>query len=160
MKECPKCKHVLEDSCDFCPYCGQSLVNVRKTEENKDPSGDSHLKIINSETISGTEIKKKKKEEKETLLTESEAKKVKMINTIDLCLGWALIILPFMFHGLSFGFFWYLLIAGVAFLTLICHVNEMKTTTDKDGTIGFFVIMIIVGIVMFIWGPLNPNYSM
>ena len=64
-----------------------------------------------------------------------------------------------MFHGFSFGFFWYLLIAGVAFLTLICHMNEMKTTTDKDGTIGFLVIMIIIGIIMFIWGPLNPNYK-
>lgn len=159
MKECPKCKHVLEDSCDFCPYCGQSLANVGKTEVIKDSSEDSPLRIINSETISGAEKKEGKKEEKETPLTESEAKKSKMIRTIDICLGWAWIILPFMFHGFSFGFFWYLLIAGVAFLTLICHVSEMKTTTDKDGTIGFLVIMIIVGIIMFIWGPLNPNYS-
>ena len=155
MKKCPKCKHVLEDSCDFCPYCGQSLANVGKTEENKDSSEESPSRVINSVTISGTE----KKEEEETPLTENEAKKGKRIKTIDIYLGWALIILPFMFHGFSFGFFWYLLIAGVAFLTLLCHVNEVKTTTDKDGTIGFLVIMIIIGIIMYIWGPLNPNYS-
>ena len=35
MKECPKCKHVLDDSCDFCPYCGQSLVNVGNVEEKR-----------------------------------------------------------------------------------------------------------------------------
>ena len=154
MKECPKCKHVLDDSCDFCPYCGQSLVNVGNVEEKKEFSEDSPSAIINTGTILG-----KEKEEEEIPLAESDAKKGKMIRTIDICLGWTLIILPFVFHGFSFGFFWYLLIAGVAFLTLICHVSEMKTTTDKDGTIGFFVIMIIVGIIMFIWGPLNPNYS-
>ena len=87
-------------------------------------------------------------EEKEEIpLTESEAKKGKRLNTINIYLGWFLIIAPFMFHGFSFGFFWYLLIACVAFLTLICHMNEMKTTTDKDGTIGFLVIMIIIGII-------------
>lgn len=158
MKECPKCKHVLEDHCDFCPYCGQSLANVGSVEENKESSEDSPSMIINTGLL-GKEKEEEKKEEEETPLTESETKKGKMTKTIDICLGWALIILPFVFHGFSFGFFWYLLIAGVAFLTLICHVGEMKTTTDKDGAIGFLVIMIIVGIIMFIWGPLNPNYS-
>ena len=150
MKECPKCKHVLEDHSDFCPYCGQSLASVPKTSKMKSSEGINPGGILNEP----------KKEEKEEIpLTESEAKKGKRLNTINIYLGWFLIIAPFMFHGFSFGFFWYLLIAGVAFLTLICHMNEMKTTTDKDGTIGFLVIMIIIGIIMFIWGPLNPNYK-
>ena len=151
MKECPNCKHVLEDECDFCPYCGQSLVSVPKTSEKKPSRGMNPGRMLNEA---------KKEEEKEEIpLTESEAKKGKRLNTINIYLGWFLIIAPFMFHGFSFGFFWYLLIACVAFLTLICHMNEMKTTTDKDGTIGFLVIMIIIGIIMFIWGPLNPNYK-
>lgn len=74
MKECPKCKHVLEDSCDFCPYCGQSLANVGKTEEIKDSSGDSPLRIVNSETISGTE---KKKGKRKLRLQKVKQKKVK-----------------------------------------------------------------------------------
>lgn len=159
MKECPNCKKVLDDSCDFCPYCGQSLANVGCAKDNKESSGDSPSNIINPGTISLAEKKEENKKEEETPLTESEVKKGKMIRTIDIYLGWALIILPFMFHGFSFGFFWYLLIAGVAFLTLICHVSEMKTTTDKDGTTVFLFIMVIIGIIMFIWGPLNPNYS-
>ena len=150
MKECPKCKHVLEDHCDFCPYCGQSLASVPKTSKMKSSEGINPGEILNEP---------KKEEKKGIPLTESEAKKGKRQNTINIYLGWAIMIMPFIFHGFSFGFFWYLLIAGVAFLTLICHMNEMKTTTDKDGTIGFLVIMIIVGIIMFIWGPLNPNYK-
>ena len=65
MKECPKCKHVLEDHCDFCPYCGQSLASVPKTSEMKSSGGINPGGIISAG----------KKEEKAIPLTESEAKK-------------------------------------------------------------------------------------
>ena len=149
MKECPKCKHVLEDHCDFCPYCGQSLASVPKTSEMKSSGGINPGGIISAS----------KKEEKEIPLTESEAKKGERVRIVDICLGWLLIILPFVFHGFSFDFFWYLLIAVVAFLTLISHASDIKTTIDKGGAVGYLVIMIIIGIIMFIWGPLNPNYK-
>lgn len=155
MKECPKCKHVLEDSCDFCPYCGQSLANVRITEEIKDSSGDSPLKIINSETISGTE----KKEEKNRPLTEDEAKKVKVLRIVGICMGWCIIILPFIITGFSFGFFSYLLIGVVLFLLPSLYGSNSNMSNDKDVVNGVLVIYIIIAVVLYIWGPLNPNYS-
>lgn len=42
MIECPKCKHVLEDHCDFCPYCGQSLAS--KKEKEKTPLTEDEIK--------------------------------------------------------------------------------------------------------------------
>lgn len=89
-------------------------------------------------------------------LQKVKQKKGKRVRIVDICLGWLLIILPFVFHGFSFDFFWYLLIAVVAFLTLISHASDIKTTIDKGGAVGYLVIMIIIGIIMFIWGPLNP----
>lgn len=41
MKECPKCNNVLEDNCDFCPYCGQSLISVESVELEKQVQSNS-----------------------------------------------------------------------------------------------------------------------
>lgn len=154
MKECPKCKHVLEDSCDFCPYCGQSLANVGKTEENKN-SSDLPSKIINSGTISGNE----KKEEKNKPLTEDEAKKVKVLRIVGICMGWCIVILPFIITGYSFGFFFYLLIGVAVFLLASLYGSNSNMSDDKDVVNSVLVIYIIIAVVLYIWGPLNPNYS-
>lgn len=154
MKECPKCKHVLEDSCDFCPYCGQSLANVGNTEEIKDSSGYSHLKMINSEIISGTE----KKEEK-IPLTESEIIKTKILRIVGICMGLCIIIIPFVLNGFSIGIFWYLLIGLAIFLLMALLGCNSKMSDDKEVTNTCLIVYLIIAVIMFIFGPLNPNYS-
>ena len=126
MIECPKCKHVLEDHCDFCPYCGQSLAS--------------------------------KKEKEKTPLTEDEIKKTKILRIVGICIGLCIIIIPFILNGFSIGIFWYLLIGLAIFLLMALFGCKSELSDDKDVTNTCLVVYLIIAVIMFIWGPLNPNY--
>lgn len=126
MKECPKCKHVLEDHCDFCPYCGQSLAS--------------------------------KKEKEKTPLTEDEIKKTKILRIVGICMGLCIIIIPFILNGFSIGIFWYLLIGFSIFLLMALFGCKSEMSDDKDVTNMCLIVYLIIAVIMFIWGPLNPNY--
>lgn len=126
MKECPKCKHVLEDHCDFCPYCGQSLAS--------------------------------KKEKEKTPLTEDEIKKTKILRIVGICIGLCIIIIPFILNGFSIGIFWYLLIGLAIFLLMALFGCKSEMSDDKDVTNMSLIVYLIIAVIMFIWGPLNPNY--
>jgi hypothetical protein len=126
MKECPKCKHVLEDYCDFCPYCGQSLAS--------------------------------KKEKEKTPLTEDEIKKTKILRIVGICMGLCIIIIPFILNGFSIGIFWYLLIGFSIFLLMALFGCKSEMSDDKDVTNMCLIVYLIIAVIMFIWGPLNPNY--
>lgn len=126
MKECPKCKHVLEDHCDFCPYCGQSLAS--------------------------------KKEKEKTPLTEDEIKKTKILRIVGICMGLCIIIIPFILNGFSIGIFWYLLIGFAIFLLMALFGCKSEMSDDKDVTNMCLIVNLIIAVIMFIWGPLNPNY--
>lgn len=126
MIECPKCKHVLEDHCDFCPYCGQSLAS--------------------------------KKEKEKTPLTEDEIKKTKILRIVGICIGLCIIIIPFILNGFSIGIFWYLLIGLAIFLLMALFGCKSEMSDDKDVTNMSLIVYLIIAVIMFIWGPLNPNY--
>ena len=149
MKECPKCKHVLEDHCDFCPYCGQSLASVPKTSKMKSSEGINPGGILNEP----------KKEEKEGIpLTEDEVKKTKILRIVGICMGLCIIIIPFILNGFSIGIFWYLLIGLAVFLLMALLGCKSEMSDDKDVTNMSLIVYLIIAVIMFIWGPLNPNY--
>lgn len=149
MKECPKCKHVLEDHCDFCPYCGQSLASVPKTSKMKFSEGINPGEILNEP---------KKEEKKGIPLTEDEVKKTKILRIVGICMGLCIIIIPFILNGFSIGIFWYLLIGLAVFLLMALLGCKSEMSDDKDVTNMSLIVYLIIAVIMFIWGPLNPNY--
>lgn len=149
MKECPKCKHVLEDHCDFCPYCGQSLASVPKTSKMKSSEGINPGEILNEP---------KKEEKKGIPLTEDEVKKTKILRIVGICMGLCIIIIPFILNGFSIGIFWYLLIGLAVFLLMALLGCKSEMSDDKDVTNMSLIVYLIIAVIMFIWGPLNPNY--
>lgn len=78
---------------------------------------------------------------------------------IALYLGLGLIFGPFIINGFSFGFFWYLLIIGVAFFTFLVYGIDGKREGEAKFVKNILVGFCIVLVVMLEWGPLDPNYS-
>lgn len=81
------------------------------------------------------------------------------LSKVVLIIGGILIFAPFFITGFGFNFFWYLIITGLAFFSFLmlgvdgCSKNEYSYV--KSILIGF----LIIGCVMYLWGPLNPNYN-
>ena len=146
MKECKKCNATFEDKHDFCPHCGQKLTP--KVEKRR-----------NSNKLAEILSDKENPNPKLRPLTEKEAVICKYKNYLGVFLCLYISITPFYLFGFSFGFFWYLLIAFVIFLLLSLWGTAWKTREDMSTVNEVLIMLIVIGFIMFLWGPLNPNYN-
>jgi len=92
-------------------------------------------------------------------VSEESKKKTIELAKIARWIGCFLVIAPFIWSGFGFNWFWYLVIIIVALFTLMMYGVEGKDIADyslvKNTLIGFLV----VGCIMYLWGPLNSDYG-
>lgn len=105
------------------------------------------------------EIKKEcrtneKKEENEDI-----AQKASLLTKIALGVGVILVLAPFFITGFRFGWFWYLIIIGVAFFCLSLLGTDGKEKEDYSDAKVTLIGFCVVGCLMYLWGPLNPDYE-
>lgn len=127
----------------------EDIVNCLK--ENKE-------ELINKRN-EREEIKKEWRSNTKKEGNEDIVKKTTLLIRIALCVGAILILAPFIITGFGFGWFWYLIIIGVAFCCMSLLGTDRK---DRGAYSDVKVILIgfcVVGCIMFVWGPLNPDYE-
>ena len=73
-------------------------------------------------------------------------------------LGLLIAILPFFITGFSFYFTWYILIAITILAVFAALGSEEKTEENLSMVNTCLVVIIIIAFIMYMWGPLNPNY--
>ena len=106
------------------------------------------------------EAEKKERTSKEMKMKmDNEGGKAVRFSKIALWIGIALILGPFYISGFGFGLFWYLVIIGI----VICSLMLLGTDGRSEGDYSFVKTILMgycaVGLIMYLWGPLNPNYS-
>lgn len=118
---------------------------------------DKKEKLLNDIKQVETKKKGKSKEKKKVIVNEEE--KTIRLTKIAFWLGVILILAPFFITGFGFGWFWYLLIIGVAILCLALMGTDGRNKGDYSFAKSILIGFCIVGCLMYIWGPLNPNYK-
>lgn len=92
-------------------------------------------------------------------VTPEERKKTQQLAKLTAIIGAGIVIAPFFITGFKFGFLWYVLLLIVAFLAFAAWCDECKYKEDR-GTIKLVLTLICAaGLAMYLWGPLNSNYS-
>ena len=119
----------------------EELLNKRKQVEAK----------IKAE---GKKREWRKKEKNEDLV-----KKAILLKKIALCGSVILVLAPFFITGFGFGWFWYLLIIGVIILCLALMGTDGSDKGDYSLVKSILISFCVVGCLMYLWGPLNPNYE-
>ena len=89
---------------------------------------------------------------------EEEGGKAIRLAKIVLIIGLILVLAPFFITGFGFNWFWYLVIIGVAFFTF-CMTGVDGVKGDYSYVKSVLIGFLFVGLIMFLWGPLNPNYG-
>lgn len=145
MKECRKCNKTFDDSAIYCPICGEKLEVQVPQKVNKTQFEDTVIKDIKS------------KLNEPHPLPPNKVKGYVIKKNILIILGLLIAILPFIITGFSFFFTWYILIAFVVFV--VYNERSSETTEENLSVINtLLIIFLIIALIMFIWGPLNPNY--
>lgn len=127
----------------------EDLVNCIK--DNKD-------ELLNNRKQAEAKQKEKIDEEKKEIYAD-EGKKAIRLAKIALWLGVILVLAPFFINGFGFGWFWYLVIIGVAFFTFTLFGVDGKSKGEYSDTRAILIGFCVVGCLMYLWGPLNPNYE-
>ena len=113
---------------------GEELLNNRRQAETK-KIGEGKEKVVDEE-------------EKAVRLTK-----------IAFWIGVILVLAPFFITGFGFGWFWYLLIIGVAIFCLALMGTDGRDKGDYSFAKTVLIGFCVVGCLMYLWGPLNPNYD-
>ena len=101
------------------------------------------------------EIKRESKKEK----NEDVVRKAILLKNAAFGGGVILILAPFFITGFGFGWFWYLLIIGIAILCVAVLGTDGRNKDDNLFVKSAFIGLCVVGCLMYLWGPLNPNYE-
>ena len=150
MKECKNCNKTFDDSAIFCPLCGEKLEEQVSQKVNKDQFEDTVIKNIQSQL---------NKPRQPHPLPPDKVKEYVIKKKLLNILGLLIAILPFFITGFSFFFTWYLLIAFVVFIVYVEHSDLDETTEENLSEINtLLIILLIIALIMYIWGPLNPDY--
>lgn len=92
-------------------------------------------------------------------VTEESKNKTVSLAKIAGIIGCILILAPFFITGFGFNWFWYLVIVGVVVFTLAMFGVEGKEISDYSMVKTTFIGFLVVGCIMYLWGPLNPDFS-
>lgn len=143
--------HFVENqkSAKFKDITAEDLANCMK--ENME-------ELINNRKKKEDELKERKDAKKKEIY-ENEGKKAVLFAKIALWVGVILVLAPFFLHGFKFGWFWYLVIVGVAFFCLLLYGTNGRQKGDYSFAKSTFVGFFIVGFIMYLWGPLSPSYK-
>lgn len=90
---------------------------------------------------------------------ENERKKAVLLAKTTFVFGVILILVPFFLHGFRFGWFWYLLIVGIAFFSLMLYSIDGKGKDQLSLVKSILAVFCVVGFIMYLWGPLSPSYK-
>ena len=181
---CKKCGTKQQDGHTFCPKCGTPFGEIIQTKKEVvyDVSEEKVEKVLLDEKTSvnpgevlpgseGVETKHVHENVEASLPKQNGVRQdnndtkydfnpedVKYVGRMLVVgLGIAIIALPFLMHGFSFGWFWYLTIVAVGYLLYKIFekgVKKLSISEIKKGIVAFFFI----GFVMFMWGPLSSSY--
>lgn len=147
---CSKCGNQIKDGFEFCPNCGTPAYIEKKESksENENQGEDTAIKDIQSQLNLPHP------------LPPNKVKGYVIKKNMLIILGLLIAILPFIITGFSFFFTWYILIAFVVYVVYTEHsnFNNEKTEENSDLINAFLIIFLIISLIMYIWGPLNPNY--
>lgn len=146
MKECKKCDRTFDDSVTFCPFCGEKLG-----DEDSQVFNESHIEDAVLKNVQGPS-------EKETPLPPGKVSSFLLRRKLGIYLGLLIAILPFFITGFSFYFTWYILIAITILAVFAALGSEEKTEENLSMVNTCLVVIIIIAFIMYMWGPLNPNY--
>ena len=147
-KKCVQCGEELEEDMDFCPFCGK--------KQNMEES-DTSEKDDKQQPLDHQEPTNEENEEDNIPLTPDELEKVKLMKIIGVGLSACIVILPFIIRGGSFGIGWYALMAFSAMVG-IAFTGKRETKGDKKALNFGLILLTIIAIIMYIWGPINPKY--
>ena len=127
----------------------EDLANCLKEKKEELINNRNKREEIQKEWRSNT-----KKEKNEDVV-----RKAKLLRNIAFCVGVILVLAPFFITGFGFGWFWYLIIIGVAFFCLSLLGTDGKEKGDYSDAKIILIGFCIVGCIMFVWGPLNSDYE-
>ena len=130
------------------------------TQGEELPNVDAQVKTsLDDESILKTQSTQQS-EEKESAeeLTEKEISSTKFLLLIAKTAALAIIVLPFINVGTSFGIGWYILIVIVGLVLLAMFGTDVKTKEDKSMVKFCLILLAIIAAVMYFWGPLNDRY--
>lgn len=148
MKECKKCNKIFDDSTIYCPICGKKLEELVSQKVNTDQYEDTSIKDISSHLNKPLPPNKRK------------VYVIKKKMHFFLCL--LIATLPFFITGFSFFFTWYILIAFVLYVAYKEYSEgfaiENATEKNMNGLDADLITIFIIAFIMYMWGPLNPNY--
>lgn len=120
-------------------------------------------KVITQEESSNAQTNEVQHAEEEKTaegLTEEEASATKLLLTVAKVAALAIIGLPFIIVGTSFGIGWFILIACVGLMFIAMLGTNVHTQEDKSQVKFYLILLAIIAAVMYIWGPLNAdNYQ-
>ena len=181
---CKKCGTKQQDGQKFCPKCGTPYEETKQTkiEVVCDVAKEKVEKVLLEEKppinpgevlpgSDGAETKHVHEDVEPSLPKQNEVQQVKNDTKYDfnpedvkyvgrmfvVGLGIAIIALPFLMHGFSFGLFWYLTIVAVGYLLYKIFEKGVKNLSISDIKKGIIAFSII-GLIMFMWGPLSTSY--
>jgi hypothetical protein len=92
-------------------------------------------------------------------VTEESKKKTLKLAKIAGYIGLFLVLAPFFITGFGFNWFFYLIIIVVAICALAMFGTDGNKMSDYSDVKNTLVGFLVVGCIMFIWGPLNSNYG-
>lgn len=92
-------------------------------------------------------------------VTEESKNKTLKLAKIAGYIGLFLVLAPFFITGFGFNWFWYLVIIVVAFFTFAMFGMKGKDISEHSIVKKTLISFLVVGCIMFIWGPLNSDYG-
>lgn len=150
MKECKKCNKTFDDSAIYCPICGDKLEGQVSQKVNTDQYEDTSITDVPSHMNLNEP------------LPPNKVKIYVIKKKLFIILSLLIAILPFFITGFSFFFTWYILIAFVLFLAYVEYSEGFAIENATERNMGVLnvnlIIIFIIVFIMYIWGPLNPNY--
>ena len=150
MKECKKCNKTFDDSAIYCPICGDKLEGQLSQKVNTDQYEDTSITDVPSHLNLNEP------------LPPNKVKIYVIKKKLFIFLSLLIAILPFFITGFSFFFTWYILIAFVLFLAYVEYSEGFAIENATERNMGVLnvdlIIIFIIVFIMYIWGPLNPNY--
>ena len=92
-------------------------------------------------------------------VTEESKKKTLKLAKIAGYIGLFLVLAPFFITGFGFNWFWYLVIIVVAICALAMFGTDGTKMSDYSEVKNTLIGFIVVGFIMYLWGPLNSDYG-